>query len=132
MSEQPEAPIEQMAVKRRFIACTQSTGRVGKSTVAEGLIAWLRCAGIQFAAIDADSQHQTLFHRYPDEVGMFDATKTFDDFASMIQVEGTNILIATGTVSRDLPGLATNGHSVLNSHDATSAAQKSRRLWLQI
>ena len=42
MSEQPEAAIEQMAVPKRFIACTQSTGRVGKSTVAEGLIAWLR------------------------------------------------------------------------------------------
>jgi hypothetical protein len=37
MSQQPEAAIEQRAVKRRFIACTQSTGRVGKSTVAEGL-----------------------------------------------------------------------------------------------
>ena len=47
MSEQPEAAIEQRAVKRRFIACTQSTGRVGKSTVAEGLITWLRYAGIR-------------------------------------------------------------------------------------
>jgi hypothetical protein len=61
MSEQPEAAIEQRAVKRRFIACTQSTGRVGKSTVAEGLITWLRYAGIEFGAIDADSQHQLFF-----------------------------------------------------------------------
>jgi hypothetical protein len=72
-------------VSRRFIACTQSTGRVGKSTVAEGLITWMHYAGIEFAAIDADSQHQTLLHRYPDEVATFDATKTLDDFARMIQ-----------------------------------------------
>jgi hypothetical protein len=86
MNEQPKPTIEQRAVKRRFIACTQSTGRVGKSTVAEGLITWLRYAEIEFGAIGAaDSQHQTLWHRYPAEVGIFDATKTFDDFASMIQ-----------------------------------------------
>jgi hypothetical protein len=103
MSEQPEAAIEQRAVKKRFIACTQSTGRVGKSTVAEGLITWLRYAGIQFAAIDADSQHQTLFHRYPDEVGIFDATKSFDDFASMIQT-----LPASPVILVDFPAQATD------------------------
>jgi hypothetical protein len=70
---------------RRFIACTQSTGRVGKSTVAEGIVTWLHYAGIPFAAIDADTQHQTLLNRYSDEVGVFDATKTLDDFARMIQ-----------------------------------------------
>jgi cellulose biosynthesis protein BcsQ len=69
------------AISRRFIACTQSTGRVGKSTLAEGIITWLHFAQVEFAAIDADSQHQTLLHRYPDEVGAFDATKTLDDFA---------------------------------------------------
>jgi hypothetical protein len=72
-------------LSRRFVACTQSTGRVGKSIVAEGLITWMHFAGIDFAAIDADSQHQTLLNRYPDEVGVFDATKTLDDFATMIQ-----------------------------------------------
>ena len=85
MSKQPEETIKQRAGKRRFIACTQSTGRIGKSTVAEGLISWLRYAEIEFAAIDADSQHQTLWHRYPDQVGVFDATKTLDDFSRMIQ-----------------------------------------------
>ena len=85
MSKQPEETIKQRTGKRRFIACTQSTGRVGKSTVAEGLITWLRYAEIEFAAIDADSQHLTLWHRYPDKVGIFDATKTLDDFSRMIQ-----------------------------------------------
>jgi dihydrolipoamide dehydrogenase len=33
-------------------------------------------------------------------------------------VEASNILIATGAVSRDLPGLPTDSKSVLNSHDA--------------
>jgi hypothetical protein len=40
-----------------FTDATISTGRVGKSTVAEGLITWMRYAGIDFAAVDADSQH---------------------------------------------------------------------------
>jgi hypothetical protein len=70
---------------RRFICCTQSSGRVGKSTVAEGILTWLKYAGIPFAAIDADQQHKTLLSRYPDEVAAFDATKTLDDFARMIQ-----------------------------------------------
>ena len=74
----------QSAIRRRFIACTQSTGRIGKSTVAEGLISWLRYAGVAFVAVDADSQHRTLSHRYPCDVESFDATKTLDDFARMI------------------------------------------------
>jgi hypothetical protein len=74
-----------MENSRRFIACTQSTGRVGKSTIAEGLISWMRFAGIDFAAVDADTQHQTLSRRYPEKVSVFDATRTFDDFSQMIQ-----------------------------------------------
>ena len=85
MPEQAEQTIKKPAVTRRFIACTQSTGRVGKSTVAEGLISWFRYAGVEFAAVDADSQHQTLSRRYPEYVETFDATKTFDDFARMVQ-----------------------------------------------
>ena len=85
MSKQAEPTIEKPAVTRRFIACTQSTGRVGKSTVAEGLISWLRYAVVDFAAVDADSQHQTLSRRYPEYVETFDATNTFDDFARMVQ-----------------------------------------------
>jgi len=47
MSEQSEVAIEQRAGKRRFIACTQSTGRVGKSTVAEGLQDEMHSASLQ-------------------------------------------------------------------------------------
>jgi dihydrolipoamide dehydrogenase len=43
-------------------------------------------------------------------------------------VEAANILVATGTVSRDLPGLATNGRSVLNSHDAMIVDPQPKRL----
>src|SRR5262245_43436254 len=76
---------EIMQKSRRFIACTQSTERVGKSTLAEGLISWLRFAEIDFAAVDADTQHQTLSRRYPDKVTMFGATRTRDEFSQMIQ-----------------------------------------------
>jgi hypothetical protein len=63
----------------------QSTGRVAKSTLAQGLISWMRFAGIDFAAVDADTQHRTLSCRYPDKVSLFDATRSFDDFSQMIQ-----------------------------------------------
>jgi len=93
----------QAAIKRRFIACTQSTGRIGKSTVAEGLIGWLRYAGVAFVAVDADSQHRTLSHRYPCDVESFDATKTLDDFARMIQALPDFPIILV-----DFPAQATN------------------------
>jgi dihydrolipoamide dehydrogenase len=43
-------------------------------------------------------------------------------------VESSHILIATGAVSRDLPGLATNGKTVLNSHDAMILEKQPTRL----
>src|SRR6516162_2801574 len=69
-------------VTRKFIACTQSTGRVGKSTVADGVISWLNFAGIPFEAMDADSEHQTLSSRHPGKVHLFDATRSLDSFAA--------------------------------------------------
>jgi len=71
-------------VTRRLIACTQSTGRVGKSTVAEGLITWLRFAEIPYAAVDSDRQHRTLANRYP-TVDTFDATQSINDFHTMVR-----------------------------------------------
>ena len=71
-------------VTRKFIACTQSTGRVGKSTVADGLISWLNFAGIPFEAMDADGEHQTLSSRHPGNVHLFDATRSLDEFGVMI------------------------------------------------
>jgi hypothetical protein len=97
-----ETKPEKPPVTRRFIACTQSTGRVGKSTFAEGLISWLRFAKIPFSAIDGDTQHQTLGRRYPQEVETFDATKSIDDFAKMIQS-----LPPAPVIIVDLPAQAT-------------------------
>jgi len=103
MSRQEESSTKRGAISRRFIACTQSTGRVGKSTAAEGLISWLRYAGIDFAAVDADSQHQTLSRRYPQDSAIFDATKTFDDFARMLKE-----LPAFPVIIVDFPAQATD------------------------
>jgi hypothetical protein len=49
----------------RIICSLQSTGRIGKSTVAQALISWFGFAGVEFAAIDADGEHQTLSRWYP-------------------------------------------------------------------
>jgi hypothetical protein len=79
MTTKAEHKTDKPSITRRFIACTQSTGRVGKSTFAEGLISWLRFAGVTFAAIDGNNQHQTLARRYPNDVDAFNATKSIDD-----------------------------------------------------
>jgi hypothetical protein len=50
----------------RIICSLQSTGRIGKSTVAQALISWFGFAGVEFAAIDADGEHQTLSRWYPE------------------------------------------------------------------
>jgi hypothetical protein len=103
MSKQEESINKAGTISRRFITCTQSTGRVGKSTVAEGLITWMRYAGIDFAAVDADSQHQSLSRRYPEDSAIFDATKTFDGFARML-----NELPAFPLIIVDFPAQATD------------------------
>jgi dihydrolipoamide dehydrogenase len=43
-------------------------------------------------------------------------------------IESSHILIATGAVSRDLPGLSANGKTVLNSHDAMILEERPARL----
>jgi hypothetical protein len=72
-------------VARRFLACTQSRGGIGKSTVAETLITWLNFAGVPYGALDADRQNQTLSKRYPGNVKLFEATKSESDFLRFIR-----------------------------------------------
>ena len=43
-------------------------------------------------------------------------------------IESENILISTGAVSRDLPGLPPNGKTILNSHDAMILDPQPKRL----
>jgi dihydrolipoamide dehydrogenase len=43
-------------------------------------------------------------------------------------IESSHILIGTGAVSRDLPGLSTNGKTVVDSHDAMILEKQPRRL----
>lgn len=52
------------ACKTRLIMNCQSVGRIGKSTMHQGIIAWLHYAGIEFAAADCDSEHKTLSQWY--------------------------------------------------------------------
>jgi len=71
----------------------QSTGRVGKSTFAEGLISWLKYAKIPFCAMDGDRQHRTLSRRHPDYVDEFDAAGSFDDFSDLIKALPDNPVV---------------------------------------
>src|ERR1700722_14469988 len=53
--------------------------------------------------IDADGQHLTLSNRYPDQVGIFDATKTLDEFSRLIQT-----LPASPVILVDFPAQETD------------------------
>jgi hypothetical protein len=85
MSKAPASPEPKPAIHRRFVACTQSRGGIGKSTFAEGLITWLSFAGVPYGALDADQQNQTLSKRHPEQVKFFEATKTEADFLRFLQ-----------------------------------------------
>src|SRR5260370_16306944 len=62
----------------RIICSLQSTGRIGKSTVAQALISWFGFAGVEFAAVDADGEHQTLSRWYPEFVTKLPFRETGD------------------------------------------------------
>jgi len=42
-------------IKHRFVTCLQSSGRIGKSTVMEGIMTWADFAGVPYAAVDCDA-----------------------------------------------------------------------------
>src|SRR5215813_2043793 len=58
--------ITQKETACRTITSLQSTGRIGRSTLKQGLISWFSFAGIEFNAIDGDPEHHTLSSWYPD------------------------------------------------------------------
>ena len=63
-------------------------GRIGKSTVAQALISWFGFAGVEFAAIDADGEHQTLSRWYPDIVTRLPFRET-DDLLPVLNETGS-------------------------------------------
>src|SRR5260221_461566 len=72
----------------RIICSLQSTGRIGKSTVAQALISWFGFAGVEFAAIDADGEHQTLSRWYPEIVTKLPFRQT-DDLLPILNQTGS-------------------------------------------
>jgi hypothetical protein len=70
-------------INHRFITCFQSSGRIGKSTMLEGVLAWAAFAGVPAAIVDCDAEHRTLSKRYP-EANFVDATRSRDDFLQLV------------------------------------------------
>ena len=70
-------------INHRFITCFQSSGRIGKSTMLEGVLAWAAFAGVSAAIVDCDAEHRTLSKRYP-EANFVDATRSRDDFLQLV------------------------------------------------
>jgi hypothetical protein len=58
--------LTQKRVPSRTLTSLQNTGRIGRSTLKQGLMSWFSYAGIEFNAIDADPEHHTLSSWYPD------------------------------------------------------------------
>jgi hypothetical protein len=74
---------ELIKIYHRLVTCFQSSGRIGKSTVFEALLAWARFAGIPVGAVDCDAEHKTLSKRFP-EAAFVDATRSNDEFLQLI------------------------------------------------
>ena len=53
--------------------------------VAEGIITWLRYAGVAYAAYHADGEHRKLFSRYSDDVDKFDAANSPEEFGRLLE-----------------------------------------------
>jgi hypothetical protein len=70
-------------INHRFITCFQSSGRIGKSTMLEGILAWATFAGVPLAVVDCDAEHRTLSKRFP-EAMFVDATRSRDKFLQLI------------------------------------------------
>ena len=72
----------------RLITSCQSTGRMGRSTLQQALISWFAFAGIDFSALDADSEHKTLSSWYPD-IATFFPYRRDDDLLPILNLAGT-------------------------------------------
>lgn len=70
-------------INHRFITCFQSSGRIGKSTMLEGILAWASFAGVPVAIADCDGEHLTLSKRFP-EAAFVDATRSRDEFLQLM------------------------------------------------
>jgi hypothetical protein len=70
-------------INHRFITCFQSSGRIGKSTTLEGILAWASFAGVPVAIVDCDGEHLTLSKRFP-EAAFVDATRSKDEFLQLM------------------------------------------------
>jgi hypothetical protein len=70
-------------INHRFITCFQSSGRIGKSTMLEGILAWASFAGVPAAIVDCDGEHLTLSKRFP-EAAFVDATRSRDEFLQLM------------------------------------------------
>jgi hypothetical protein len=91
-----------MKITHRLITCFQSSGRMGKSTVKEGIITWARFAGISVSAVDCDAEHRTLSKKFPEAV-FVDATRSKDEFLQLIvDLPDTPLAVA------DFPAQATD------------------------
>ena len=112
----------------RLITSFQSTGRMGRSTLQQALISWFAFAGVEFSAIDCDSEHKTLSSWYPD-IATFFPYRRDDDLLPILNLAGA------GPVELiDFPAQATQ--SVLNACHHFSAlkifADKGIRLTICI
>ena len=89
-------------INHRLVTCFQSSGRIGKSTVFEGIFTWARFAGIPVALVDCDAEHLTLSKRFP-EAAFVDATRSNDEFLQLImELPDTPLAVA------DFPTQATD------------------------
>jgi hypothetical protein len=113
---------------RRTLTSLQSTGRIGRSTLKQGLLSWFGYVGIEFTAIDADPEHRTLSSWYPDLTDK----KPYHDENDLLPI--LNTVGEAGVQLIDFPSQETK--SILRAFDHFNAlelfAAKNTRLTIFI
>jgi hypothetical protein len=102
-------------IKTRLLTSFQSTGRMGRSTFDQALVSWCGHAGVDFSAIDTDSEHKTLSSWYPD-IATFHPYRREDDLLPCLNQAGGSAVELI-----DFPAQATN--SVLTAFNHFNAFQ---------
>ncbi len=129
-------------INHRFITCFQSSGRIGKSTMLEGILAWASFAGVPAAIVDCDAEHLTLSKRFP-EAAFVDATRSRDEFLQLMTsmpdspisvadfpAQATEFLLDSMQSLRVLDALESNGTRItvlmFAADDPTAAASMAK------
>jgi dihydrolipoamide dehydrogenase len=82
------------------------------------------CAGIEFLF----KKNKVTYHKGTGKITAPGKVEVTDKDGKVETHEATNILVATGAVSRDMPGFPYNGKTVIGSHEALTLEKQPKEI----